>query len=1088
MKIFATLRTLMLLALMLGLVCTLFPGVNPGTTVKAFKPTNGQRINGGDYTHESITYTALRQLLSDQNFIAPGINISPSVSSAAREIAQANANVDLFEALTDEAHFDNESFVASQNRLIQMLANVREALANSDVHLARKSLGKALHALQDFYSHSNWVELGNNVPNPVLGRSGLISNTATRTEATCIECTKCIDCDINLTTTHLTSGYFGSFFPPLNKCGHGGTLDTSGTPKGGINKDTSDCDKSPHARDHFRAGNLAIQATIQLLLDLKSQISPKQLKSLFGVGSRVAICIDTTSSMQPIIEGVKQQLINLINARFGKPDDPQLYILVKFNDPFVSEPIVTTDANVFKSAISSITVSGGGDCPELAVTGIFKALPFLDQDGELFVVTDADAKDGGLAPSAIAIAQLKNIKVNGFIFGNCSSSSFSLSKSTSTNTAEQFNDSVHSVNATINQVDSTYKTISDNTGGQVFALGISESSSITNLIDFSTLLNKVNLLSIRDTLTGIAKNYTVPVDSTLTSVSFSVSGTPSVVIKRPDGSIIKSTDTGVKLITLSSGVLCSVSTPAKGNWTVSITGNTPFSLVSMGESSLFLTKFNFVELGGRLDHEGLFPIVGLPIVGSLSTIDTELSDGFSSASFEFRSQTGESLKKFSLTRDSGIAPNRFSGTVILPNIPFVVYVTGLDISGNMYQRVIPTLIKTQTVQIITPLIQKVSPGQTYNYVVKVKNFGPQDTFKFIASDTSSFITAVSPQSFTLSTGQTIDVTIQIKVPSDSKIRLDTLTAVVQNTDASARNFAVVDVDISKLLKMGEHSTIYVTDTNNSRVQKSTNDGLSWQLVGLGIGTGPGQFNSPKGITSDSNDQNIYVADTNNNRIQHSTDGGISWRVIAGAGVATNQVNQPGSVAYDEVTDKLYIADTRNNRILSVTNAKRTPIFSVLAGPGTSIGQVNQPQGVAVDADSKLYIADTLNNRIQVFNGTSWSIFAGATGGITTGKVNAPRGIYVDSSNRVYIADTGNNRIQINLDQTVTGWTVFMGPGTTLGMVSAPQGVVLAASDNVFIADTGNNRVQKKPVTGGSAIIVGTPGLNVGQFNQPSSIR
>jgi sugar lactone lactonase YvrE len=286
-----------------------------------------------------------------------------------------------------------------------------------------------------------------------------------------------------------------------------------------------------------------------------------------------------------------------------------------------------------------------------------------------------------------------------------------------------------------------------------------------------------------------------------------------------------------------------------------------------------------------------------------------------------------------------------------------------------------------------------------------------------------------------------------------------------------------------------HSTLYVADALNNRIQRSTNNGQSWQTVGFGPGTGLGQFNAPKGVTVDSSDSIIFVADTANNRVQRSTDSGATWNAIATAGLATNQVNQPAAVAYDEPTNKLYIADTANNRILVVTNASTTsPTFAIFAGAtaGNTLGKFNQPQSVAVNSNGMVYVADTLNNRIQMNStglDTGWTILA--TTGSAIGQVNAPKGMYVDDSGNIWVADTINNRIQVNTNGT---WSVFMNAGTAVGTVNHPEGIVVNITGNVFVADTGNNRIQCKPAKGGAATVVGAPGLNIGQFNQPSGIR
>ncbi|KAJ4930161.1 hypothetical protein JOQ06_019174 [Pogonophryne albipinna] len=78
---------------------------------------------------------------------------------------------------------------------------------------ARQKLGEILHPLQDFYSHSNWVELGNIYPNPNLIRSDIsIGNIAEESRATCRNCDG-DDCRNNILEDIieegiLTSGYF----------------------------------------------------------------------------------------------------------------------------------------------------------------------------------------------------------------------------------------------------------------------------------------------------------------------------------------------------------------------------------------------------------------------------------------------------------------------------------------------------------------------------------------------------------------------------------------------------------------------------------------------------------------------------------------------------------------------------------------------------------------------------------------------------------------------------------------------------------------------------------------------------------------
>ncbi len=404
----------------------------------------------------------------------------------------------------------------------------------------------------------------------------------------------------------------------------------------------------------------------------------------------------------------------------------------------------------------------------------------------------------------------------------------------------------------------------------------------------------------------------------------------------------------------------------------------------------------------------------------------------------------------------------------------------VDSTGNAY---VSGFTSSTNFPITPGAFQPILGGSSDLFVTKLNSTGSSLMYSTYLGGSGS---ELGPNSFL---GIAIDMSGNAYVvDTTSSTNFPTTSGAFQTTLSGG-----LDVSVSKLKSSNlDHTSVYVADTNNNRIQLSTDDGVSWKIVGLGTGSKLGQFNRPMSVSTNSTDMVIFVADTGNNRIQRSTDGGISWQLVASAGTAIGQVNQPQALAYDEASDKLYIADTANNRIQFVNSAATAlvPFASIFANStaGLTLGKFNQPKGIAVDSNGKVYVADTANNRIQVNTtglASGWAIFSAATAGTALGKVNQPRGIYVDAMDRVYVADTANNRIQMNVSGN---WSIFMNSGTFVGSVNSPQGVVFASSGNVFIGDTGNNRIQKKPVNGGTSIVVGLPGLSVGQFNQPSGVR
>src|SRR5262249_33227654 len=158
-----------------------------------FVPTNLRAAlltNPFDETHQSITENAIKEL--DSEFF--GITkLTKPMKKASERIVDANAEVDQ-DQVTSAKHFDGESFPEGQARLLGLLQDIQNALGSDNALGARDALGQALHTIQDFYSHSNWVELGNGGPNSVLGRSGNAINRLAPNIPTCQACTPCFTC------------------------------------------------------------------------------------------------------------------------------------------------------------------------------------------------------------------------------------------------------------------------------------------------------------------------------------------------------------------------------------------------------------------------------------------------------------------------------------------------------------------------------------------------------------------------------------------------------------------------------------------------------------------------------------------------------------------------------------------------------------------------------------------------------------------------------------------------------------------------------------------------------------------------------
>lgn len=103
-------------------------------------------------THQGITEEAIKSFATSEFG-----EFTQTMADALEEIVDANARVDCNQ-ICSAWHFDGENFDGGQNRILALRANIITSLMGKDPIHARRLLGQALHTLQDFYAHTNWVE------------------------------------------------------------------------------------------------------------------------------------------------------------------------------------------------------------------------------------------------------------------------------------------------------------------------------------------------------------------------------------------------------------------------------------------------------------------------------------------------------------------------------------------------------------------------------------------------------------------------------------------------------------------------------------------------------------------------------------------------------------------------------------------------------------------------------------------------------------------------------------------------------------------------------------------------------------------
>ena len=155
-----------------------------------------------------------------------------------------------------------------------------------------------------------------------------------------------------------------------------------------------------------------------------------------------------------------------------------------------------------------------------------------------------------------------------------------------------------------------------------------------------------------------------------------------------------------------------------------------------------------------------------------------------------------------------------------------------------------------------------------------------------------------------------------------------------------------------------------------RSLKNNNRRLTTIAAGTGLsGSSSTTLNSPCGIFVDRN-FTLYVADTNNSRIQRFLFGETN-----GTTVASSTSNPPVSLSNPtgvilDADGYLFITDSGNNRVIVFGKNGFRCIVGCSRSDGQRADQLNSPGSLSFDPYGNIYVADTGTNRIQKFVLTS----------------------------------------------------------------------------------------------------------------------
>ncbi|XP_029706463.1 von Willebrand factor A domain-containing protein 7 [Takifugu rubripes] len=828
-------------------------------------------IGGGTATHVTITGNALLQKVTEACKAvanAAGHEFEPTGSSpeelvkaclgptATGEVSGAKFHAALQEIYTQNGlvdrdfvnsaphHFNSESFLEGRALIIEGLATIKSNIRLENFKAARETLGRILHVLQDFYSHSNWVELGNVEPFSNLLRADLpLENLAEVNTPTCSDCESgtCPNPILYeiLQQKKLTSGYMGIFSnaKPKGKCSHGGASDLTSAeiPRGGINKDV------PHAHNsglHRQAVNVATFASLELLEDIRAAAGDKDFLRMMGIARSSVVCfvIDTTGSMWDDIVQAQKLVYEIIDSKKGTQDEPSEYILVPFNDPSFGPMVRTTDPDKMKKEVSSLHPFGGGDDPELCLSGLQLALTGAPASSNIYVFTDATAKDIHLKDTIAALIRSTKSTVTFLLTGAGAGARRRRSLR-----AGSFQD---------------YKDLALASGGQAIQVTKSQLPQATDVILDTSTSALVTVLQ-RARSPGNEETFPFVLDESLQNITIYITGapraTPTFTLTNPSG--VNQTQNEV------TGELGTVGTvgnlqrirlnPDKkaGTWTINIKSTQPYTLKVTGQSTITFI-YDFVE---RFEgpHPGYAVVSGRPQAGQPALLMLSVMGTKGPTSLNIKEVGLVTVSSPEIVSNS-IITEKDSGDILVevdavPDGEFVILVKGTDQeTKSEFQRQSTTQMSVSKVNIKAVVSSTVEPGKTLILPFSITTEGTNGTYDITANNDKNFsmtypkslmVKAGEPTKANLSitslpttpSGTDVTLTIDVKsssVGADSNYVVLRLSVVEKITDFVAPLCNVYDVmagdcpdDVSKCGLFKWHFTANLTDNNGTGIDQ-----------------------------------------------------------------------------------------------------------------------------------------------------------------------------------------------------------------------------------------------------------------------------